>query len=253
MYRWWLRHPANKLLYNALVSIRESNCIVHWIKLYLEESVIHLPNKWPSCVHGEIYYLHVISCENNLCVRSGKDEWSQRLRFDCLGGLIDKNMGEESMQNLQIQKHLWCTEGCYNNTVFNQVITWRQYKHMISDQTVFPRYAGRCFQPKWTSKSSYLLWNLVCFDISWVCKVIHILGKSNTQTKSVWFILQTRGYKSTQTFWTAKTLYDYFSWPLIYSATGKSVNTWNIFKNSYCVKTNHSKDQNMLASHETTN
>ena len=61
----------------------------------------------PSCViHAELYYLHVISCENNLCVWSGKDKWSHRLRFDCLGGLINKDMSEESMQNLHIQKHL---------------------------------------------------------------------------------------------------------------------------------------------------
>ena len=55
---------------------------IHWIALPTFLPTFNLD-------YEELQYLHVISCENHLGVRSGKNEWSQSLRFDCLGGLIN--------------------------------------------------------------------------------------------------------------------------------------------------------------------
>ena len=29
-------------------SIRETNCVMHWVEIYLVDSIIHLLNNWPQ-------------------------------------------------------------------------------------------------------------------------------------------------------------------------------------------------------------
>ena len=115
----------------------------------------------------QISYLHVISSENNFCVRTGKYQWCQGFRFQCLGGLINENVGK-AMKPLKIQKHFRCAQSGDNHSMFKNILKSRQQEYTIFDQAVILRNLWCCLQStrnlqNW--KKSY-----VCYEIN--CRLV---------------------------------------------------------------------------------
>ena len=96
-----------------------------------------------------IYYLHVISSENDFCVRTSKHQWRQGFGFQCLGGLINENVCKEAMKHLKVQKHFRRAQSGDNHSTFKNILTNRQQEYTVFDQAVIPRNFWCCLQSTW--------------------------------------------------------------------------------------------------------
>ena len=124
----------------------------------------------------------MISSENDFCVRTSKYQWRQGFGFQCLGGLIDKNVGKEVINHLKVQQHFRCAQSGDNHSTFKNILKSRQQEYTFFDQAVIPRNFWCCLQSTWNLQNwkklmfamtiivvNYTSWwvivRLVCMDI----------------------------------------------------------------------------------------
>ena len=108
-----------------------------------------LVDYYPHSLWIPISYLHVISSENDFCIRTSEYQWSQGFGFECLGGLINENVGKEAMKHLKVQKHFRCAQSGDNHSTFKNILTSRQQEYTVFDQAVIPRNLWCCLQSTW--------------------------------------------------------------------------------------------------------